>query len=226
MAFQVENPQIDTLGGAQPKLYGQIFQSCGPAPEPGKSRIPKRRKIRKNQNPPLFIEFFRGRPRGGDNFTSHLSKCSRPFIQSVKSTLSHLKSCNPVEGTPFASTPRTLGLPCPSFPWFLGFPWLILSKEFPWLNWYFLCLFQGFCGFGSERKSLVNLRFFLGKTEKSRNGRTGLAAEIRNSDTSWIHAKTCTRPRRIPVIGFLQKNPTGLLKEFLWGLWESSWGAF
>ena len=40
------------------------------------------------------IEFFRGRPRGGDNFTS-LPKCSRPFIQSVASTLSHLKSCNP-----------------------------------------------------------------------------------------------------------------------------------
>ena len=36
------------------------------------------------------IEFFRGRPRGGENFTS-LSKCSRPFIQSVKSTLSHLR---------------------------------------------------------------------------------------------------------------------------------------
>ena len=64
-------------------------------------------------------------------------------------------------------------IPCPSIPWFLGFPWLILSKEFPWLFWYFLCLFQGFCGFGSERKSLVNLRFFLGKTEKARNGRTG-----------------------------------------------------
>ena len=64
-------------------------------------------------------------------------------------------------------------LPCPSIPWFLGFPWLILSKEFPWLFWYFLCLFQGFCGFGSERKSLVNLRFFLGETEKTRNGRTG-----------------------------------------------------
>ena len=28
--------------------------------------------------------------------------------------------------------------PCPSIPWFLGFPWLILSKEFPWLFWYFL----------------------------------------------------------------------------------------
>ena len=45
-----------------------------------------------------LIEFFKGRPRGGDNFTS-LSKCSRPFLQSVKSTLSHLKSCNPVGGT-------------------------------------------------------------------------------------------------------------------------------
>ena len=48
---------------------------------------------------PELIEFFSGRPRGGDNFTS-LSKCSRPFIQSVKSTLSELKSCNPVRGTP------------------------------------------------------------------------------------------------------------------------------
>ena len=28
-----------------------------------------------------------------------------------------------------------------------------------------LLIFQGFCGFGSERKPLVNLRFFLGKTE-------------------------------------------------------------
>ena len=46
-----------------------------------------------------FIEFFRGRPPGGDNFTS-FSKCSRPFLQSVKSTLSDLKSCNPVGGTP------------------------------------------------------------------------------------------------------------------------------
>ena len=48
-----------------------------------------------------IIEFFRGRPRGpgGDNFTS-LSKCSRPFIQSVKSTLFDHKSCNPVEGHP------------------------------------------------------------------------------------------------------------------------------
>ena len=46
-----------------------------------------------------IIEFFRGRRRGGDNLTS-LSKCSRPFIQSVKSTLSYLKSCNPVGGTP------------------------------------------------------------------------------------------------------------------------------
>ena len=47
----------------------------------------------------FLIEFFRGRPRGGDNFTS-FPKCSEPFIQSVKSTLSDLKSCNPVGGTP------------------------------------------------------------------------------------------------------------------------------
>ena len=51
----------------------------------------------------LFIAFFRGCPRGGNNFTS-LSRCSRPFLQSAKSTLSHLKSCNFVGGTP-SSTP-------------------------------------------------------------------------------------------------------------------------
>ena len=27
---------------------------------------------------------------------------------------------------------------CPSIPWFLGFPWFILGKEFPFLFWYFL----------------------------------------------------------------------------------------
>ena len=63
--------------------------------------------------------------------------------------------------------------PCPSFPWFFGFPWLILSKEFPWLFHGFLCLFQGFRGFGRDRKSLVILRFSLIKTKKPRKGRTG-----------------------------------------------------
>ena len=64
--------------------------------------------------------------------------------------------------------------PCPSFPWFFWIPWLILSKEFPWLFVFFLCFFQAFSGFGGGQKSLVNLRFFLGKTEKPRKGRTGL----------------------------------------------------
>ena len=45
-----------------------------------------------------FIEFFRERP-GGATTLPHFSKCSRPFVQSVKSTLSYLKSCNPVGGT-------------------------------------------------------------------------------------------------------------------------------
>ena len=55
-----------------------------------------------------FIEFFRGRPRGGNNFTS-LSKCSRPFIQSVRSTLSCLKSWHPVRGTREAPLGKCLG---------------------------------------------------------------------------------------------------------------------
>ena len=57
-------------------------------------------------------------------------------------------------------------IPCPSVPWFFGFPWLIFNKEFPWLFWRFLFLFQGICGFGKERKSFVNLRVFLGKNQK------------------------------------------------------------
>ena len=38
--------------------------------------------------------------------------------------------------------------------------------------------------FGSERKSLVNLRFFLGKTEKARNGRTGLGVRPNEQECS------------------------------------------
>ena len=40
------------------------------------------------------------------------------------------------------------GRPCPSFPWFFGFPRQILNKEIPWLFWCFLCLFQGFVDSG------------------------------------------------------------------------------
>ena len=57
-----------------------------------------------------LIEFLRGRPRGGDKFTS-LFKCSRPFIQSVKSTFSHLKSCNPIGGTPSSTAWRPKSKP-------------------------------------------------------------------------------------------------------------------
>ena len=42
-----------------------------------------------------IIEVFRGHPRGATTLL-HLSKCSRPFLQAVKSTLSYLKSCNPL----------------------------------------------------------------------------------------------------------------------------------
>ena len=39
---------------------------------------------------------------------------------------------------------RTKTPPCPSVPRFFGFPWLILSKEFPWLFLLFLCFFSRF----------------------------------------------------------------------------------
>ena len=60
-------------------------------------------------------------------------------------------------------------------------PWQLILWQF------FSVFFQGFCGFGSERKSLVNLRVFLGKTEKSRNGRTDASvskhARFKNTST-------------------------------------------
>ena len=86
-----------------------------------------------------FIEFFRGRPRGGDNFTS-LSKCSRPFIQSVKSTPSDLKSCNPIGGTP-SSTAWELRFRTPYLGNYIFVPGLAGGHVFifcrsPWSIWF------------------------------------------------------------------------------------------
>ena len=67
--------------------------------------IPRKRVVLANV--PSFrysMEFFMQGGGGGglEGATTllHFSKCSRPFIQSTKSTLSNLKSCNPVGGTP------------------------------------------------------------------------------------------------------------------------------
>ena len=48
----------------------------------------------------MFIDFFRGRPRGGGQLYFTFPSAPDPLSQSVKSTLSYLKSCNPVGGTP------------------------------------------------------------------------------------------------------------------------------
>ena len=56
---------------------------------------------REHANVPWFRfshRFLPGAPPRGRQL--HFCKYSRPFIQSVKSTLSYLKSCNPVGGTP------------------------------------------------------------------------------------------------------------------------------
>ena len=64
--------------------------------------------------------------------------------------------------------------PCPSFPWFFGIPWLILSKEFPWLFCAFSLVFSMvFVGSAWDKNPWLIWGFFLGKTEKSRKGRTG-----------------------------------------------------
>ena len=43
---------------------------------------------------------------------------------------------------------------------FFEIPWLIFSKEFPWIFVRLLWFFQRFSGFGRGQKSLVNLRVF------------------------------------------------------------------
>ena len=50
----------------------------------------------------VIIEFSREHPEEATTLL-HFSKRSRPFIQSVKSTLSYPKSCNPVGGIPSSS---------------------------------------------------------------------------------------------------------------------------
>ena len=67
-----------------------------------------------------------------------------------------------------------VNLQCPVLPvlCFFTCPCLILSNEVPCLFWCFLCCFQGFCGLVMGRQSLVNSRFSLAKTQKSRKGRT------------------------------------------------------
>ena len=49
---------------------------------------------------------LRGGGPEGATALPHFSKCSKPFVQSVKSTLSYLKSCNPVRGTPSSTARR------------------------------------------------------------------------------------------------------------------------
>ena len=44
----------------------------------------------------------------------------------------------------------------------------IVRKEFPWLFWCFLRLFQGFCGFGWDSKSLVIVKLSLLKPKKAK----------------------------------------------------------
>ena len=70
-------------------------------------------------------------------------------------------------------------LPMGAFPVlpFLGFflnSLINFEQGISLVNCVFLCFFQGFSGFGRGQKSWVNLRVFLGETEKSRKGRTGL----------------------------------------------------
>ena len=60
------------------------------------------RKIKKNKknSPPWISKSSSGDAPEGATALLHFSKCSRPFIQSVKSTRSHLRNCNPRRGHP------------------------------------------------------------------------------------------------------------------------------
>ena len=53
-------------------------------------------------NAPLVIECFRGRHRGGRNFTSFL-RFSGPFFSCSRMSLFYHKTCTPVEATPWST---------------------------------------------------------------------------------------------------------------------------
>ena len=63
----------------------------------------KRKQTGRNASNQRTQEFLRGRPRGGDNFTSLFQVLQTLKIQSFK----NLKSCNPVGGTPSSTASRT-----------------------------------------------------------------------------------------------------------------------
>ena len=83
--------------------------------------------------------------------------------------------------------------PCPSFPWFFGFPWLILSKGFPWLICCFLLLPRVLEG--SEGRTILGylggFRWQSRKTKEKRRTGTG------------------------PVYGDCNRNPEGPVRHLV-----------
>ena len=73
-------------------------QSETDSPKSAKMSEKVQKRSKTSENRWKSVEFFRGAPEGAITLL-HFSKCSRLFIQSIKSTLSYLKSCNPVGGT-------------------------------------------------------------------------------------------------------------------------------
>ena len=57
------------------------------------------------------------------------------WLRVLMDRQSECKSCDPGHPLEPPGTPKIKSdsKPCPSFPWFFRIPWLILSKESPWL---------------------------------------------------------------------------------------------
>ena len=69
------------------------------------------------------------------------------------------------------------------FIWVGGF-WV---GRLPFISWCFLSLFQGFSGFGRERKSLASLRFSLIKPRNQ--GKEGQGTTQSTAGRGWLHTR-------------------------------------
>ena len=125
----------------------------------------------------------------------HVQNCRHSFPISLSWTQNLFTAIFCLRGRPRS---RDHHLPSQT-PIKLEFP----SPSFPWVFWCLLCLFQGFRGFGRDRKSLIRLTFSLMKTRKSKEGMTGFW------EKESIH-------RPAPVQNFSLPKNMGATEERFW----------
>ena len=101
-------------------------------------------------------------------------------------------------------------MPCPSFPWLFGFPWLIFSKEFP--CWAFSLVLPGFLCVWWGKKILGKcFKFSLAKTQQPRKRRTRCCILLLNTSREEKNAPNLSCVM-VPNI-FMQRAFTGERKK-------------